>query len=154
MYRVVYRAARLRLPSRAIQNFSSSLQYSSMASPTPAQSKLESSSFDQTEAQPPKAESEGQSESRPALLALPPAEGGDGSGPTQLDVNGAGVKLDHLGPMVVNQNGTLSRISNWDKMSVTEQKNTLRIIGKRNRERLDDLKTQQGKEGQEKGDSS
>ncbi|KAL3418422.1 hypothetical protein PVAG01_10138 [Phlyctema vagabunda] len=72
-------------------------------------------------------------------LALPAA--GEG-GVTQLDVSGTGtsVKLDHLGPMVVNQDGTLSRISNWDQMSEFEQKTTLRVLGKRNKERLDVLK--------------
>jgi hypothetical protein len=42
------------------------------------------------------------------------------------------VKLDHMGPLVVNKDGTLSRISNWSDMSAIEQKNTVRILGKRN----------------------
>jgi len=42
--------------------------------------------------------------------------------------------------MVVNVDGTMSRISNWDKMADIEKENTLRIISKRNRERLDALK--------------
>lgn len=50
--------------------------------------------------------------------------------------------------MVVNQDGTLSRISNWDKMTEGEQKNTMRIIGKRNKQRLDALKQQEGVENQ------
>jgi len=50
------------------------------------------------------------------------------------------VSLDHLGPMVVNVDGTMSRISNWDKMAEIEKKNTLRIIGKRNQARLEALK--------------
>ncbi|RAO64053.1 uncharacterized protein BHQ10_000065 [Talaromyces amestolkiae] len=60
----------------------------------------------------------------------------------KLDVNGEGttVSLDHLGPIVVNQDGTMSRISNWDKMTEIEQKNTMRIIGKRNKQRLEALK--------------
>ncbi|CAI7595666.1 unnamed protein product [Penicillium pancosmium] len=53
-----------------------------------------------------------------------------------------GVSLDHLGPMVVNVDGTLSRISNWDKMTEMEQKSTLRILGKRNKQRLEALKAQ------------
>jgi hypothetical protein len=68
---------------------------------------------------------------------------------TQLDMsNGdASVKLDHLGPMVVNVDGTLSRISNWDKMADIEKENTLRIIGKRNQARLESLKAK-AKEGE------
>ncbi|KAF3052812.1 hypothetical protein E8E11_005158 [Didymella keratinophila] len=62
------------------------------------------------------------------------------SGATQLNVNGSGVKLDHLGPLVVNKDGSLSRIANWDKMAEIEKQNTLRILGKRNQLRLDGLK--------------
>jgi hypothetical protein len=69
----------------------------------------------------------------------------------KLDVNGQGttVSLDHLGPIVVNQDGTMSRISNWDKMTEIEKKNTVRIIGKRNKQRLEALKAA----GVEAGDS-
>jgi predicted Fe-S protein YdhL (DUF1289 family) len=38
--------------------------------------------------------------------------------------------------MVVNADGTMSRITNWEAMTEMEQKNTLRIISKRNKERL------------------
>jgi hypothetical protein len=63
-------------------------------------------------------------------------------GTTTLDMSNGGttVSLDHLGPMVVNVDGTMSRISNWDKMAEIEKKNTLRIIGKRNKSRLEALK--------------
>ncbi|KAK8237047.1 hypothetical protein HDK77DRAFT_363617, partial [Phyllosticta capitalensis] len=50
------------------------------------------------------------------------------------------VKLDALGPMVVNKDGTLSRIANWQKMTEIEKKNTLRILGKRNQLRLGALR--------------
>ncbi|KAH9224443.1 hypothetical protein DL95DRAFT_279293, partial [Leptodontidium sp. 2 PMI_412] len=50
------------------------------------------------------------------------------------------VKLDHLGPMVVNVDGTLSRISNWDAMADVERENTLRVIGRRNKARLEVLR--------------
>lgn len=42
--------------------------------------------------------------------------------------------------MVVNKDGTLSRIANWDKMAEIEKQNTLRILGKRNQLRLGNLK--------------
>jgi hypothetical protein len=57
-----------------------------------------------------------------------------------LSVGGEGVKLDHLGPLVVHQDGTMSRISNWAEMSELEKENTLRIIGKRNQSRLKKLR--------------
>ncbi|KAJ5610190.1 hypothetical protein N7510_006909 [Penicillium lagena] len=56
------------------------------------------------------------------------------------DDSGSTVTLDHLGPMVVNTDGTLSRISNWDHMTEIEKKNTLRILGKRNKQRLEVLR--------------
>lgn len=73
-----------------------------------------------------------------APLALPEAP----SNATQLDMSNGGttVSLDHLGPMVVNVDGTMSRISNWDKMAEIEKTATLRIIGKRNKQRLEALK--------------
>ena len=51
----------------------------------------------------------------------------------KLEVNGPSVALDHLGPVVVNTDYTLSRISNWDKMSELEQQRTFRIVSKRNK---------------------
>lgn len=82
-------------------------------------------------------------------LALPAASHNSA---TQLDIsNGdASIKLDHLGPMVVNVDGTMSRISNWDKMVDIEKKNTLRIIAKRNRERLDALRAKDAAKQEEK----
>ncbi|CAO2652959.1 Nn.00g023700.m01.CDS01 [Neocucurbitaria sp. VM-36] len=64
---------------------------------------------------------------------------------TKIDVNGEGVKLDHLGPLVVNKDGTLSRITNWANMAEIERQNTLRILGKRNQLRTESLKTQESK---------
>ncbi|KAE8451444.1 hypothetical protein EG329_004073 [Mollisiaceae sp. DMI_Dod_QoI] len=74
-------------------------------------------------------------------LALPEAPHSS----TQLDMSNGSttVKLDHLGPIVVNVDGTMSRISNWDKMADIEKKNTLRIISKRNNERLAVLKAKE-----------
>ena len=59
------------------------------------------------------------------------------------------MKLDHLGPMVVGQDGTLSRVSNWDQMTEMEQKSALRVLGKRNKLRLEALRAQEGKEGKQ-----
>ncbi|KAF2125033.1 hypothetical protein P153DRAFT_389888 [Dothidotthia symphoricarpi CBS 119687] len=58
----------------------------------------------------------------------------------KLNVNGQGVKLDHLGPLVVNRDGTLSRIANWESMADIERSNTVRILGKRNMLRLEGLR--------------
>ncbi|KAI4599156.1 hypothetical protein KJ359_002115 [Pestalotiopsis sp. 9143b] len=70
-----------------------------------------------------------------------PEPGQDGDNKTiSLDVGGEGVRLDHMGPLVVNTDGTMSRISNWAEMSDIERDNTLRILGKRNQQRLKKLR--------------
>lgn len=68
---------------------------------------------------------------------------------TSLNVNGDAVKLDHLGPVVVNQDGTLSRINNWVELSEIERKNTLRVLGKRNQARLERVREMAGQEGKD-----
>lgn len=86
-----------------------------------------------------------------APLALPATPFSDNSSIGQLDLANGGqtVKLDSLGPMVVNVDGSLSRISNWDKMTEMEQKSTMRVLGKRNKARLEALKEKEkGKEAQ------
>ncbi|KAJ5757898.1 uncharacterized protein N7511_006592 [Penicillium nucicola] len=74
---------------------------------------------------------------------------GSDSGGIKLDMSTGGteMKLDHLGPMVVNTDGTLSQIGNWQQMSEIEQKNTLRIISKRNKSRLAALKAKEDASG-------
>ncbi|KAI3320652.1 hypothetical protein HD806DRAFT_226671 [Xylariaceae sp. AK1471] len=97
-----------------------------------------------TTPQPPKTESNTQPESsRPALPALPAA----GNASQTLEVGGAALRLDHLGPLVVNEDGTMSRISNWDKMMDIEKENTLRILGKRNEMRLAKLRAAKAESG-------
>lgn len=80
---------------------------------------------------------------------LPLPEPPSGSDAQELDVSsGQAIKLDHLGPMVVNRDGTLSRIDNWQQMTDIERRNTLRILGKRNQLRRDELKAQEGQGGE------
>ena len=50
-----------------------------------------------------------------------------------------GIKLDELGPIIVNLDGTLSRIPNWHEMTEGEQQKTLRLIAIRNKKRITDL---------------
>ncbi|KAJ5812409.1 hypothetical protein N7474_008710 [Penicillium riverlandense] len=91
-----------------------------------------------------------QADSTGEHLYLPASSGnennekGNGEGQQhRLSLNddaGSTVTLDHLGPMVVNTDGTLSRISNWEHMTEIEKKNTMRILGKRNKQRLEAVK--------------
>ncbi|OAX34358.1 hypothetical protein K503DRAFT_803657 [Rhizopogon vinicolor AM-OR11-026] len=46
------------------------------------------------------------------------------------------VKFDNLGPLVVNNDGTLSRIANWENMTEQERERTMRVLAARNRTRL------------------
>jgi len=56
-----------------------------------------------------------------------------------VNVGGEPVSIDALGPLVINVDGTLSRITNWNEMTPDEQSRTIRIIGKRNRKRREKL---------------
>jgi len=47
------------------------------------------------------------------------------------------VTLGELGPMVVNSDGTLSRIANWQHMSDIEQQRVKRVLIARNKIRLE-----------------
>lgn len=108
-----------------------------------------SSSTSYSTAPPPEENATTETQSQPKQpLALPEAP----HNATQLDMSSGStsVKLDHLGPMVVNVDGTLSRISNWDKMAEIEKENTVRIIGIRNQARLKALRAKEG-EGKEGG---
>ena len=81
-----------------------------------------------------------QTQDETAAPGLPEPES---SGPThQLDMSSGQdtASLEHLGPLVVNVDGTLSRISNWAEMGEGERRNTLRVLGRRNKARLEALK--------------
>jgi hypothetical protein len=87
------------------------------------------------------------------VLPLPPSaplgtEGAGGEGEVQtITVDGVGVKLDRLGPIIINTDGTMTRIANWTQMTEGERQTALRRIAKRNRERREQLRLQ--KEAQE-----
>jgi len=73
-------------------------------------------------------------------LALPSAENATKIGTSQSSNT---VKLDHLGPLVVNTDGTLSRVSNWQNMTEAEKGRTLRVLGKRNMLRQEKMKEEE-----------
>jgi hypothetical protein len=101
---------------------------------------------DQEKQQTQDSQQQEDNESNKIPLGLPEPPSADA--PHKLDVStGEGVSLDALGPMVVNKDGTISRISNWDKMAPIEKANTLRIVGKRNQVRLEALRKEEEEEG-------
>ena len=71
------------------------------------------------------------------ILALPSSTSDVSAKSLKL---GEKLKLDHIGPVVVNQDGTTSRISNWGGLSEAEKKKTWERISKRNTQRLEKLK--------------
>ncbi|KAJ5502068.1 hypothetical protein N7463_004942 [Penicillium fimorum] len=85
----------------------------------------------------------------PASDPSNPISNQQGEGSIKIDMSGGGteVKLDHLGPMVVNVDGTLSQIGNWQQMTEIEKSNTMRVLGKRNKKRLEALKAKEKAEG-------
>lgn len=84
----------------------------------------------------------------PLFLPAPPVDGET----MQMDMSsGQGtINMAHLGPMVVNKDGTISSISNWDQMTEAEQANTLKVLGKRNKARREALQAKE-EAGAEKG---
>eukprot|EP01001_Neometanema_parovale_P001486 NODE_11729_length_538_cov_33.672289_g11441_i0.p2 GENE.NODE_11729_length_538_cov_33.672289_g11441_i0~~NODE_11729_length_538_cov_33.672289_g11441_i0.p2 ORF type:complete len:157 (+),score=17.46 NODE_11729_length_538_cov_33.672289_g11441_i0:58-471(+) len=84
-------------------------------------------------------DSEASPEAHEELPALPPLDEASRHEYDErkvIQVDGQPITLDSLGPMVVNTDGSLSRITNWPEMTEIERKNTLRILAKRNKERL------------------
>jgi hypothetical protein len=82
--------------------------------------------------------------SQASPLGLPSPSDSTPTTTIDMSTGGSTVKLDHMGPLVVNKDGTLSRISNWAQMADIERQNTLRILGKRNQLRREAL--QKGEE--------
>ncbi|EMD32709.1 hypothetical protein CERSUDRAFT_118459 [Gelatoporia subvermispora B] len=66
---------------------------------------------------------------------LPAPEPSSTTEATKLAV-GTEVKLDALGPMVVNSDGTISRIANWQNLTDLEKERTMRVLVARNRVRI------------------
>src|SRR4051812_17478791 len=128
MHRNIYRAAHPNpltsaIATRSIQSrinlLPSASRHLNMTtdSPTPQNTSAESPTVSNDQQQPSES-----NPTHPLPLLAPPADGSA----TKLDVSGEGcvVKLGHLGPVVVNQDGTVSRITNWEQMTEIERRNT------------------------------
>ncbi|OWZ41849.1 hypothetical protein C356_03738 [Cryptococcus neoformans c45] len=63
------------------------------------------------------------------------------------------IKLDKLGPMIINNDGTLSRIQNWQDLHPIEQERTVRLlVKKRNLVRLKNLSDVEKAKGEDNGE--
>ena len=85
---------------------------------------------------------------QPLSLPAPPTQEEEGQKTLakNKDEDDSIVKFDNLGPMVVNSDGTISRIHNWQTMSDSERERTARLVNKRNQIRLQALKESAGNE--------
>lgn len=73
------------------------------------------------------------------VLRLPPPDAN--AKVTKLDLSGGSKDLtEELGPLVINKDGTTARITNWDTMTPEERERTVRILARRNRQRMAKLK--------------
>lgn len=131
----------IRFSNPAVKDFRNFRLNSTMASAQKVETASESNNQGQSNeesAQTSATQSE-QSEQMPDRPLGLPAPGDASRTTLDMSSGSATVKMDHLGPLVVNQDGSLSRIANWEQMTEFEQKNTLRIIGKRNAARREAL---------------
>mmetsp|Transcript_80585 Transcript_80585/g.231349 ORF Transcript_80585/g.231349 Transcript_80585/m.231349 type:complete len:163 (-) Transcript_80585:104-592(-) len=67
-------------------------------------------------------------------LALPRGGDADVTGTRKLEVGGT-IKMDELGPIILNEDGSMRRIVNWDILTPHEREWTHKRIAKRNEER-------------------
>ncbi|EEU45877.1 uncharacterized protein NECHADRAFT_78810 [Fusarium vanettenii 77-13-4] len=74
-----------------------------------------------------------------------------GDGVTALRV-GESVRLDALGPLVVNADGSMGRVGNWAGMTEGEREATLRLLGRRNKQRLEALRAKKVEEEKQNGE--
>ena len=52
---------------------------------------------------------------------------------------GESIKLEELGPIIINPDGTTRRITNWANLTKQEQQSTYRLISARNKRRVAEL---------------
>ena len=53
---------------------------------------------------------------------------------------GEKISMDELGPIIINPDGTMRRIANWNELTKGEQESTFRQISARNKKRIQALK--------------
>ncbi|EKX45966.1 hypothetical protein GUITHDRAFT_70862 [Guillardia theta CCMP2712] len=76
------------------------------------------------------------SERKDRTPGLPAVGESDGT----LEVGGRLSLQDRLGPLVINEDGSMRRISDWSEKTEREREAILRVLGRRNKSRLEKLK--------------
>jgi len=69
---------------------------------------------------------------------------GNSEAARRIEVGGAPVLLDEMGPLVVSEDGMLSRIANWETMNERERAMAFKLLTKRNAKRLAKLRGEPG----------
>jgi hypothetical protein len=88
-------------------------------------------------------------EGRPDKIPLlPPVDPNNAENIPSIKL-GEVLRLDSMGPIILNTDGTTRRISNWDKMTEKEQEVTWRRIKKRNEERRNKLLEEAAQQSEE-----
>ena len=62
---------------------------------------------------------------------------------TSGEFEGMSVQVTELGAIIINSDGTMSKVENWKELTPAEQAKTLRVIAKRNAKRKAILQQQQ-----------
>ena len=68
------------------------------------------------------------------------AEVASGDEMRRLEVGGESLHLDELGPIILNEDGTMRRIANWHLLTDKEREVTQRKISTRNKERAEAIR--------------
>ena len=76
----------------------------------------------------------------PALPALSNCAANEEDNVNVLTLDGDALTFERLGPMIINTDGTVRRIANWDILSPQEKESSWRLISARNRKRVEELK--------------
>jgi hypothetical protein len=76
----------------------------------------------------------------PALPALSNYAANEEDNVNVLTLDGDALTFERLGPMIINTDGTVRRIANWDILSPQEKESSWRLISARNRKRVEELK--------------
>lgn len=108
-----------------------------LATPTPSTSTTATSNGNNNN------NNENNNDNESPLLQLPPSDPNKNDDNIQTLKMGEAIKLDHLGPIILNTDGTTRRIDNWDILTEKEREVTWRRIKKRNEERRQALLEQQ-----------
>jgi hypothetical protein len=82
-------------------------------------------------------EDDGNKNDTPSQFPALPSRPDDGKyhGPT-VWVNGPAVALDHIGPIVINEDGSCGRLTQWNTLSPLGKEHFKLLVGQQNKERL------------------